>query len=131
MARHRTVSPRRPSDDRQPAPGTAMQIDTLTVLRCPYCGGRLELVSSIRHRSSDTEIDEGVLGCHCCVFAVVAGIPVLHLQPSAIRAREHIEAGRSSLALQEMVGFNTGSDEGGDASRFEAAAASETSTYRD
>jgi uncharacterized protein YbaR (Trm112 family) len=104
-----------------------MHIDVLEVLRCPYCGGRLELVTSIYHRSIEDEIHEGVLACHCCVFPVVDGIPVLHLQASATLAREHIEAGRPALALRAMVGL---SDDAG-AARFEAAAASETSTYRD
>src|SRR5215210_4542941 len=104
MARTGTIPPRRPADDRQPRSGTAMHIDSLEILRCPYCGGRLELVTSIYHRSIDDEIHEGVLGCHCCVFPVVDGIPVLHLQPSAITAREHLEAERPSLALRAMVG---------------------------
>jgi uncharacterized protein YbaR (Trm112 family) len=108
-----------------------MQLDTLAILRCPYCGGRLEIVTSIHHRSTDDEIHEGVLGCHCCVFPVVDGIPVLHLQASAISAREHIEAGQPGLALQAMVGFNTDSDDSAEASRFETAAASSASTYRD
>jgi uncharacterized protein YbaR (Trm112 family) len=108
-----------------------MQIDTLELLRCPYCGGRLEIVTSIFHRSIDDEIHEGVLGCHCCVFPVVDGIPVLHLQPAATTAREHIEAGRPSLALRAMIGFDTDSDDTAGATRFEEAAASETSTYRD
>jgi uncharacterized protein YbaR (Trm112 family) len=108
-----------------------MQIETLEILRCPYCGGRLELVASIPHRASAGEIHDGVLGCHCCVFPVVDGIPVLHLQPAATTAREHIEAGQPALALRSMIGFNTESDDSAEASRFEEAAASESSTYRD
>src|SRR5260221_7210547 len=27
-------------------------------------------------RSSDDEIHDGILGCHCCIFPVVDGIPV-------------------------------------------------------
>src|ERR1019366_5012806 len=60
-------------------PRTPMQISTLDVLRCPYCGGRFELVSSLFHRSSADDIHDGILGCHCCIFPVVSGIPVLHL----------------------------------------------------
>ena len=65
-----------------------MRIDTLELLRCPYCGGRLSLVESLFHRSTSEEIHDGILGCHCCVFPVIDGIPVLHLLPGASQARE-------------------------------------------
>src|SRR6185295_9727722 len=99
-----------------------MNIELLDILRCPYCGGRLELVSSMYHRSISDQIHDGILGCHCCVFPVVDGIPVLHLQPAAVTARGHIEAVRAGLALRAMIGLDTGAD---------AAVASSTSTYRD
>jgi uncharacterized protein YbaR (Trm112 family) len=104
-----------------------MHVDTLDLLRCPYCGGRLELVVTLPHRSIEDHIQDGILGCHCCIFPVVDGIPVLHLQPAAVTAREHIEAGRPQLALRSMVGL----EDDGQAARFEAVAASESSTYRD
>jgi uncharacterized protein YbaR (Trm112 family) len=104
-----------------------MHIEILDILRCPYCGGRLELVSSLFHRSIDDQVHDGILGCHCCIFPVVDGIPVLHLQPTAVSAREHVEAGRPQMALRAMVGLETDAD----AERFEAAVAHSTSTYRD
>lgn len=105
-----------------------MQISLLEILRCPFCGGRLGLVSSIFHRTSQQgdEILDGILGCRCCTFPVVDGIPILHLEPEATTARDHVQAGRPDLALRTMVGIQ---DEGR-ASAFEAAASSETSTYR-
>jgi uncharacterized protein YbaR (Trm112 family) len=81
-----------------------MHTSILDVLRCPYCGGRLELVTSIFHRTAGDRIDEGILGCPCCIFPVVDGIPVLHLQPAAVTARGHIEAGRVDAARREMFG---------------------------
>ncbi len=104
-----------------------MLVSTLDLLRCPYCGGRLELVRSIFSRASDREISDGVLGCHCCVFPVVDGIPVLHLQPAATTAREQIEAGRPELARRTMVGI----DDDARAAAFEAVAASPFATYRE
>lgn len=104
-----------------------MNVELLDILRCPFCGGRLELVSSMYHRSTSDQIHDGILGCHCCIFPVVDGIPVLHLQPAAIAAREHIEAGRPAHALRTMVGL----DDEAQAQRFETAAASESSTFRD
>jgi uncharacterized protein YbaR (Trm112 family) len=104
-----------------------MRLETLEILRCPYCGGRLDLVESLFHRQDAGEIQDGILGCHCCVFPVVDGIPVLHLQPAAVTAREQVQAARPDLARRTMVGL----DDDRQAAAFEAAAASETATYRE
>ena len=58
---------------------------------------------------------------------VVDGIPVLHLLPAATAARDHIEAGRPGLALRRWSASRI--EAAGET--FEAAAASETSTYRE
>ena len=79
-----------------------MQLDLFEILRCPYCGGRLELVQSIFHRASGDTITDGVLGCQCCVFPVVDGIPVMHLHEASVKAREAIEAGKPAQALLAM-----------------------------
>ena len=104
-----------------------MKVDTLEILRCPYCGGRLDLVTSLFHRRTGDEIQDGVLGCQCCIFPVVDGIPVLHLLPAATTARDQIQEGRPDLARRTMVGLD---DEAG-ARAFEAAAESDTATYRE
>jgi hypothetical protein len=79
------------------------------------------------HRRRDTEIQDGILGCHCCIFPVIDGIPVLHLQASATTARAHVEQGRPDLALRAMVGL----EDDRQAQRFEEAARSDRSTYRE
>lgn len=104
-----------------------MHVDLLEILRCPYCGGHLELVTSLFHRTRGDTITDGVLGCQCCVFPVVDGIPVMHLQPAAVKARELVEAGTPEQALLAMVGVDAGEQ----AAQFEAAVASPASTYRD
>lgn len=104
-----------------------MKTDTLDILRCPYCGGRLSLVTSMYHRMEDGEIDDGILGCHCCIFPVIDGIPVLHLLPPATTAREQIEAGRPDLARRTM--FNL--DDPGQAERFDEVSSLPGTTYRD
>lgn len=104
-----------------------MRDDTLDILRCPYCGGRLELVASLFHQREGREIVHGILGCHCCVFPVIDGIPVLHLLPGTTRARELVEAGDPVRARQAMLSL----DDPADSERFEAAAASPEATYRD
>lgn len=104
-----------------------MHAELLDILRCPYCGGHLDLVRSLFHRVDGDTIRDGVLGCECCVFPIVDGIPVLHLQPAAVKAREHVEAGKPDLALRAMVGV----DGEAEAEQFEAAAASSASTFKD
>ena len=103
-----------------------MHLLTLDVLRCPYCGGRLSLVDSLFYRRDGDEIQDGILGCHCCIFPIVDGIPVLHLQPAATEAREHVQARRPDLARRVMFGLD--SEAGAEA--FDAAALSPASTYR-
>lgn len=104
-----------------------MRLDTLEVLRCPYCGGQLELVTSSFHRVEDSaELVDGILACHCCVFPVIDGIPVMHLNEPAPAAKDEIEAGRPDLARRTMLNL-----EGDYVARFEAVAASTSSTYRD
>jgi uncharacterized protein YbaR (Trm112 family) len=104
-----------------------MRLETLDILRCPYCGGRLELVTSLFHRRTDDEIQDGILGCHCCIFPVVDGIPVLHLQQNATTARDQIQAEQPALARRTMVGLESEAE----AAAFEAAAISDTATYRE
>ena len=103
-----------------------MQTSTLDILRCPYCGGRLSLVASEFHRRDADEIEHGILGCQCCIFPIVSGIPVLHLLPAATAARDHIQAGRPDLARRSMFGL----DDDRHAAAFEEVAAVETSTYQ-
>jgi uncharacterized protein YbaR (Trm112 family) len=97
-----------------------MTPELLDILRCPFCGGRLELVSSAFSQLEGDTIVNGVLGCECCTFPVVDGIPVMHLQATAVAARERIEAGNAAGALRAMAGVESAEQ----AERFEAAAAS-------
>jgi uncharacterized protein YbaR (Trm112 family) len=104
-----------------------MYLATLDLLRCPYCGGRFEIVTSMFRQIENDRIASGVLGCRCCIFPVVDGIPVLHLQPAAVSARAHVEAARPDAARRTMFGLE--SDEL--AERFEAVVAKTTATYRE
>jgi uncharacterized protein YbaR (Trm112 family) len=103
-----------------------MNLGLFDILRCPYCGTRLDLVTSSYHRISGDEIHDGILGCQCCVFPVVDGIPVMHLQPAATAAREFVEQARPDRARQAMFGL----DDEREAEQFDALIASNTTTYR-
>jgi uncharacterized protein YbaR (Trm112 family) len=104
-----------------------MRTDTLEILRCPYCGGRLELVIDSFHRAGRDEIEDGVLGCQCCVFPVIDGIPILHLLAPSTAARDLVEQGKPDRARRAMLGL----DDDRDAERFDSLAASNATTYRD
>jgi uncharacterized protein YbaR (Trm112 family) len=82
-----------------------MNQSLLEILRCPFCGTRLTVVdNSALQRTADT-IESGVLGCECCAFPVVAGIPVL-IADDATRAAMHaMEAGRGDEALESLLGL--------------------------
>ncbi len=103
-----------------------MNIGAFDILRCPYCGGRLDLVTSSYHQVSGDEIQDGILGCQCCVFPVVDGIPVMHLQPAATAARELVEQGHPERARRAMFGI----EDAQEAERFESLISSGTATYR-
>jgi len=102
-----------------------MHLSTLDILRCPYCGGSLELVTSLFHRRDGDEIHDGILGCHCCIFAVIDGIPVMHLEGTSSAARAHVEAGRPDMARRLMLNLP---DEAL-AARFDDLASSTSATY--
>ena len=104
-----------------------MKLGTFDFLRCPYCGWRLDLVTSSYHRTSGDDIHDGILGCQCCVFPVVDGIPIMHLQPAATAARELVEQGRPDRARLTMFGL----EDEAQAERFEALAASGDTSYKD
>jgi uncharacterized protein YbaR (Trm112 family) len=103
-----------------------MLTSTFEVLRCPYCGGHLELVTSSFHRLEGDEIADGIIACHCCVFPVIDGIPVMHLNEPAPAAKDQIEAGRPDLARRAMLNL-----EGEYIAHFEEVAGSPSATYRD
>ena len=104
-----------------------MRPDTLQILRCPYCGGRLEVDPAWPSVQDGDEIREAFLACHCCTFPVVDGIPVMHLQEAAGAASTHLRDGRGDLARRALLGLN--SEEA--AARFDAVVSSAAATFRE
>lgn len=83
-----------------------MLIETLALLRCPFCGGRLSAVENAALERGPDRIEHGVLGCECCAFPVVAGIPVLIADDAARNALRALEAGRRGDALHALLGLD-------------------------
>ena len=76
-----------------------MQSALLDRMRCPFCGTRLEPVDNAALSRTETRIEAGVLGCECCAFPVVAGIPVLLADDRTREAMHALERGGRDEAL--------------------------------
>ena len=104
-----------------------MRVDTLDILRCPFCGTRLQVVDNPALVRTGDRIDAGVLGCECCAFPIVDGIPVLIASDTARNAMHLLEAGKADAALHTALGLD-------DEARVEAfrrfVASGEAMTYR-
>jgi uncharacterized protein YbaR (Trm112 family) len=86
-----------------------METWLLDLLRCPYCGTTLTLVENSALVRDTTRIESGVLGCECCAFPVVSGIPVLianDVAHAAIHALER-DAGQGDQALLLLLGLDS------------------------
>jgi SAM-dependent methyltransferase/uncharacterized protein YbaR (Trm112 family) len=83
-----------------------MRTSLLEILRCPLCAGSFSIKNSMPGPGPQHEqILNGVLGCECTAYPVVAGIPVLSAGPAAREVRRQLEAGRRDQALYIMLGL--------------------------
>lgn len=82
-----------------------MDLELLSILRCPFCGTRLSLVENDALARDGDRIDSGVLGCECCAFPIVDGIPVLLADEVTRDAMHALEAGRHEDALVSLLGL--------------------------
>ena len=100
----------------------------LGLLRCPFCGGRFNLLDNAALARAGGRLESGVIWCECCAFPIVAGIPVLRADDTTRRAMHALEAGRHEEALLTMLGL----DEPDRAQAFrDLLAGGERLTYRE
>jgi uncharacterized protein YbaR (Trm112 family)/SAM-dependent methyltransferase len=78
----------------------------LAILRCPFCGGCLTVVDNQALERAHGRIESGVLGCDCCAFPVVAGIPVLIADDMTREAMHQLEADQREQALLTLLGLD-------------------------
>ncbi|MGE3402839.1 MAG: hypothetical protein AB7K63_09650 [Vicinamibacterales bacterium] len=104
-----------------------MNLTLLEILRCPFCGTRLAIVDNDALRRDGDEIESAVLGCECCAFPVVAGIPVLIADDATREAMHTLEAGRPDEALFMLLGL----DQARRSAFRELLARGDALTYRD
>lgn len=98
----------------------------LPLLRCPFCGSPLTVDAATAVRGA-TGLDYAVLGCPCCAYPVVAGIPVMIADDRARAAMNAIEAGRPAAALDVMLGL----DDARRAAFHALVARGDAATYRE
>ena len=82
-----------------------MHESLLALLRCPFCGTRLQPVENHALIREGERIHAGVLGCECCAFPIVDGIPVLIADDTARAAIVALEAGRPDDARDRLLGL--------------------------
>jgi uncharacterized protein YbaR (Trm112 family) len=78
----------------------------LDLLRCPFCGSRLTVIDNPALVRENGRIESGVLGCDCCAFPIVAGIPVMIADDTTRTAMHQVEAGQREAALFTLLGLD-------------------------
>jgi uncharacterized protein YbaR (Trm112 family)/SAM-dependent methyltransferase len=103
-----------------------MHTSLLEILRCPFCGTRLTVVDNDALVLEDDHVESGVLGCECCAFPVVSGIPILIADDATREAMHALEGGDKARALHLALGLD-----GDRAEAFGELFGRHAATYRD
>lgn len=104
-----------------------MHEDLLALLRCPFCGSPVTVTDDTIVVRDGAAITYAVLGCPCCAYPVVDGIPVMVADDRARAAMNAIEARRPEAALDAVLALDADRRAAFDALRARGDAA----TYRD
>lgn len=95
-------------------------------LRCPFCGTSIDVQESPVTAWTGGDLRWGVLGCECCAYPVIDGIPLILANDDAREALRLLEAGHRDDALAVCLGLDAAR-----ATAFRALAARGDATYRD
>jgi SAM-dependent methyltransferase/uncharacterized protein YbaR (Trm112 family) len=99
----------------------------LRILECPFCGGALRLQPSPKPNVRNGELVQGILGCECCAYPVVEGIPFIRTGRVANLAMTLLGDGRADEARLLLLDLT----EEEQAARFKALMRDEaTMTFR-
>ena len=78
----------------------------LGLIRCPFCGTQLSLVNNQALSRHGADIESGLLGCECCAFPIVSGIPLLTANEQTKEAINALETGHTETALLALLGVS-------------------------
>jgi uncharacterized protein YbaR (Trm112 family)/SAM-dependent methyltransferase len=96
-------------------------------LRCPFCGSPLAEVNTSWSVRGAAGLEYAVLGCPCCWYPVVDGIPLMIADDRARQAMDAIQAGQPAAALEAALGL----DEAGRLAFRALTARGAAATFRD
>jgi len=82
-----------------------MDLSLLDLLRCPFCGTRLDLVDNEALVRDGATALWGVLGCQCCAFPIIDGIPVLIADDATRTAMHTMEASTVHRRLMTLLPY--------------------------
>lgn len=83
-----------------------MDSNLLGILRCPFCGMRLQLEQSSLLEIQNGEVVTGIVYCQCCAYPIVAGIPYIRTGTAATTAMDLLGDGESEQALYTLLGLH-------------------------
>lgn len=95
-------------------------------LRCPFCGTSVDVQESPVTAWAGDDLRWGVLGCECCAYPVIDGIPLILANDDAREALRLLEAGHREEALAACLGLDASR-----AAAFRALVARGDATYRE
>jgi SAM-dependent methyltransferase len=93
-------------------------------LHCPFCGTPIDVQKSPVTAWAGPDLRWGVLGCECCAYPVIDGIPLILANDDAREALRLLEAGHRNEALAACLGL-----EGSRAAAFHALTSRGDATY--
>src|SRR5687767_14420121 len=79
-----------------------MNLSILKILRCPFCGGYLNVEQNVA--ASGPEMRWGILWCECSAFPVVDGIPYLRVGAVAKDVMKSLDCGKPEESLSIVCG---------------------------
>jgi SAM-dependent methyltransferase/uncharacterized protein YbaR (Trm112 family) len=82
-----------------------MNLSLLEILRCPFCGNRLELTRSSLRKVKNAAVAYGTLVCLCCAYPIVSGIPYLRDDSTAQTVMHLLGKEANEKALFHLLGL--------------------------
>lgn len=76
----------------------------LELLECPFCGTPLSQVESPATQHSAAGLEYGALGCECCAYPVVEGIPIIRADDLAKSLLKALDQGDTASARATFLG---------------------------